>query len=84
MAKKCVGWAMTSTGLSGQKYITIVSAKSKSDAIAKFEALYYKISDAEQVRHVCIVKYPGPADVKKLKPVRWDKAIRPIEDKGNG
>lgn len=78
MAKKYVGWGRTEEQ-GGQKLIVIISAKSQKAACEKFEKLGRPILLEKHIRHLCIVKYPGPPDVKKLKAINWNKGIKPID-----
>jgi hypothetical protein len=78
MAKKYIGWGRTGTK-DGQKLIVVIPAKSKKVACEKFERLGMPILSEKHVRHLCIVKYPGTPDVKKLKTINWNKGIKPIE-----
>ena len=72
MDKKYIGWGMT-VMRDGQKRIVIIPAKSKKAACEIFKELGLTVISKEQIRHVCIVKYPGPNDVRKLKAAKWDK-----------
>lgn len=78
MEKKYTGWGMTVMCGGDQKRIVIVPAKSKKAACEIFEELGLTVISKEQIRHLCIVKYPGPNDVQKLKTASWDK-IKQIE-----
>lgn len=70
--RKYIGWGMT-VMCGNQKRIVIVPAKSKKAACEIFEELGLAVSFKKQIRHVCIVKYPGPDDVKKLNTASWDE-----------
>lgn len=83
MAKKYVGWGRTEEQ-EGQKLIVILSAKSKKDACEKFERLGRPILSEKHIRHVCVVKYPGPAGVKKLAVARWPQGIKPLTQAPKG
>ena len=77
MTKKYIGWSRADVQY-GQKLITIISAKSKKAACEIFEKLGMPIISKKHINKVCIVKYPGPDDVKKLKVANWNK-IKLIE-----
>ena len=81
MSKKYVGYGI-GTERSGVKSITIVPAKTKTEAIETFESLDIAVISEEHIHRVCLVKYPGPLSVKLLKVANWDK-IKLIEDKDN-
>ena len=76
MLKKYTGWGIT-TKQGDQRLITIIPAKSKKIACEIFEGLGMPVISKKHIRHVCLVKYPGPNDVKKLKTAKWDK-MKPI------
>ena len=81
-SKKYVGWGMAAEE-EGQKYLVIVPAKSKKEACEKFRNLGFLIISKKKVRHVCVVKYPGPKDVQSLKAQNWNKGIRPIKQRSD-
>lgn len=72
MTKKYIGWGMT-TLRGSQKLITIIPAKSKKVACEIFEGLGMPVISKNHIRKVCVVKYPGTDDVKKLKAAKWNK-----------
>ena len=78
MGKKYIGWGMISLRGS-QKLITRIPAKSKKVACELFVGLGSPVISEKDIHRLCIVKYPGPEDVKKLKPAKWDK-IKPLKD----
>ena len=78
MATKYIGWGIAFE-LNGQKALTIVPAKTKREACDQIEIFGLKIVDESQMRRVCIVKYPGPEQVKEMKSQNWDKEIRMLE-----
>jgi hypothetical protein len=77
MAKKYTGWAMAVEQY-GVMSIVVVSAKSRKGAVTKFAALGHYVLDDSQIRHVCLVKFPGPKEVQQMKPKNWNKAFKPI------
>ena len=72
MAKKYIGWGIT-TMRGSQKLITIIPAKSKEVACEIFEGIGIPVISKKHIHKVCIVKYPGTDDIKKLKPAKWSK-----------
>jgi len=82
MAKKYIGWGITYEN-KGQKAITIVPARTKKAAIEKLELLGLQVFEKEQIRHVCVVKYPGPPQVQEMKAQDW-KCIKPLQEETNG
>jgi len=84
MAKKYIGWGIAYEK-DGQKAVTIVPAKSKKEAIEKLEGLDLKVIEEKQIRHVCIVKYPGPLSVKAMESQDWNDAVQYLpEEATNG
>ena len=79
-SKKYTGWGITYE-IDGIKTITIVSAKTKKEAIKKIESCGFIVLEPKQVRHVCVVKYPGPKDVQDMKVQNWNEAIRYLQEK---
>lgn len=77
MDKKYIGWGMT-TRRGNQKLIIIIPAKSKKVACEIFEGLGMLVISKNHIRKVCVVKFPGTDDVKKLKAAKWDR-IKPIQ-----
>jgi len=76
MAKKYIGWGMASE-TDGTKEIVIVQGKSRNEAVDNLERLGYDVIDKASLNHVCIVKYPGPPEVKAMKAQNWEKAFKP-------
>jgi len=72
MDKKYIGWGMT-TLRGSQKQITIILAKSRKAACEIFEGLGMPVISKKHIHKVCLVKYPGTEDIKKLKTASWDK-----------
>jgi len=79
MAKKYIGWGMGRQG-GDQKYIIIVPATRKKDALSIFEELGKKVQDPKNVKRVCIVEYPGPTQVKAMPKQNWNKGLKEIKD----
>jgi len=82
MSKKYIGYGIVEE-TRGIKRIIIVPAKTKPEAIEQLEALDMPVESAKHIRRVCVVKYPGPSDVKSMETADWNKCFE-IEDKDNG
>lgn len=78
--KKYIGYGVVFK-TRGQKYITIVPAENKDDAIDAFLRLDFDIQNIAHVRRVCIMQYPGPLSVKRMEENNWDKCFEIGKDK---
>ena len=81
--KKTTGWA-TAYCSNGQIHLIFVRAKDKIAAIKKFEKMEFRIVSEDQVRHVCMVTYPGPLEVQNLPDYDWESKALPIKNNNNG
>ena len=78
MAKKYTGWGMAAE-TNSIKHLIIVQGRSRKEAVSNLEGIDCVVLDESMLKHVCIVKYPGPLVVKAMKSQNWDKAIHPIK-----
>ena len=69
--KKTTGWA-AAYQTNGQIHLIFVSAPNKKVAIQKLEKVECRILDADQVRHVCFITFPGPVEVQQLPESNWE------------
>lgn len=80
LPRKYIGWGGVFSR-EKTKMMVIVSAKSKKQAEDTLNHFNFKIVDNTQIRHVCIVKYPGPRVVQVLRAQNWNDCIKIVEDK---
>ncbi len=57
--QKITAWAVNYSG-NGVQHLIILPGTSKKEAIRKLSRIGYDVIDAQQIKRVCLVPYPGP------------------------